>query len=109
MCILSYIYGSNSLELGEDIELFYVVQDFCLVTVGESRGRTCLSTARTWMYASNFSEVDVDMRDTVPFRLIRPSRVTGPVVLAEFGHLSRVTTSMADDFWWIQKMVKKGL
>ena len=33
MCILSYIYGSNSLELGEDIELFYVVQDFCLVTV----------------------------------------------------------------------------
>ena len=35
MCILSYIYGSNSLELGEDIELFYVVQDFCLVTVSE--------------------------------------------------------------------------
>ena len=33
MCILSYIYGSNSLELGEDTELFYVVQDFCLVTV----------------------------------------------------------------------------
>ena len=33
MCILSYIYGSYSLELGEDIELFYVVQDFCLVTV----------------------------------------------------------------------------
>ena len=33
MCILSYIYGSHSLELGEDIELFYVVQDFCLVTV----------------------------------------------------------------------------
>ena len=33
MCILSYIYGRNSLELGEDIELFYVVQDFCLVTV----------------------------------------------------------------------------
>ena len=33
MCILSYIYGSNSLELGEDIELFYVAQDFCLVTV----------------------------------------------------------------------------
>ena len=33
MCILWYIYGSHSLELGEDIELFYVVQDFCLVTV----------------------------------------------------------------------------
>ena len=31
--IIIYIYGSNSLELGEDIELFYVVQDFCLVTV----------------------------------------------------------------------------
>ena len=35
MCILSYIYGSYSLELGEDIELFCVVQDFCLVTVTE--------------------------------------------------------------------------
>ena len=45
---------------------------------------------------------------TVPFRLIRLSHVTGPVVLAEFGHLSPVTASMADDFWWIQKMVKKG-
>ena len=33
MCILSYIYGSYFLELGEDIELFCVVQDFCLVTV----------------------------------------------------------------------------
>ena len=33
MCILSYIYGSHSLELGEAIELFYLVQDFCLVTV----------------------------------------------------------------------------
>ena len=33
MCILLYIYGSHSLELGEDIELFYVVQDFCPVTV----------------------------------------------------------------------------
>ena len=33
MCILSCIYGSHSLELEEDIELFYVVQDFCLVTV----------------------------------------------------------------------------
>ena len=33
MHILLYIYGSHSLELGEDIELFYVVQDFCLVTV----------------------------------------------------------------------------
>ena len=33
MCILSYIYGNYSLELGEDIELFCVVQDFCLVTV----------------------------------------------------------------------------
>ena len=45
---------------------------------------------------------------TVPFRLIRPSRVTRPVVLAEFGHLSRVTTPMAEDFWRIQKTVKKG-
>ena len=33
MCILSYIYGSYSLELGEDIESFCSVQDFCLVTV----------------------------------------------------------------------------
>ena len=33
MCILSYIYGSYSPELGEDIELFCVMQDFCLVTV----------------------------------------------------------------------------
>ena len=31
--LLSYIYGSYSLELGEDIQLFCVVQDFCLVTV----------------------------------------------------------------------------
>ena len=30
------------------------------------------------------------------------------MVLAEFSHLSRVTTPLADDFWWIQKMVKKG-
>ena len=37
MCILSYIYGSHSLEFGEDIELFYVVQDFCLVTVVSSK------------------------------------------------------------------------
>ena len=36
MCILSYIYDSHYLELGEDIELFYVVQDFCLVTVASS-------------------------------------------------------------------------
>ena len=48
------------------------------------------------------------LHNTVPFRLIRPSRVTGPVVLAEFGHLSRVTTPMANDFWWIQKTVKKA-
>ena len=47
-------------------------------------------------------------RCTVPFRLIRASRVTGPVVLAEFGHLSCVTTPMADDFWWIQNTVKKA-
>ena len=38
MCILLYIYGSHSLELGEDIELFSVVQDFCLVTVNVSKG-----------------------------------------------------------------------
>ena len=44
---------------------------------------------------------------TVPFQLIRPSCITGPVVLAEFSHLSHVTTPMADDSWWIQKMVKK--
>ena len=30
MCILSYIYDSYSLELGEDIELFCVVQDFLM-------------------------------------------------------------------------------
>ena len=35
ICILSYIYGSYSLELGEDIELFCVVQDFCQVTVDD--------------------------------------------------------------------------
>ena len=33
ICVYYHIYGSYSLELGEDIELFYVVQDFCLVTV----------------------------------------------------------------------------
>ena len=44
---------------------------------------------------------------TVPFQLIRPSHITGPVVLAEFGHLSPVTTSMADDFWWSKKAFKK--
>ena len=33
MYIIIYIYGSYSPELGEDIELFCVVQDFCLVTV----------------------------------------------------------------------------
>ena len=33
ICILSYIYGSYSPELGEDIESFCAVQDFCLVTV----------------------------------------------------------------------------
>ena len=38
MCILSYIYGRNFLELGEDIELFYVVQDFCLVNVATAKG-----------------------------------------------------------------------
>ena len=49
MCILSYIYGSYSLELGEDIELFCVVQDFCLVTVllikigGENAKTICKS------------------------------------------------------------------
>ena len=42
--------------------------------------------------------------DTVPFRLIRPSRVTRPVVLAEFRHLSRVTAPLAEDLWWIRKM-----
>ena len=36
MCILSYIYGSYSLELGENVKLFCVVQDFCLVTVSRS-------------------------------------------------------------------------
>ena len=44
MCILSYIYGSHSLELGEDIELFYVVQDFCLVTVEFGSLRTRVQT-----------------------------------------------------------------
>ena len=33
ICVYYHIYGSYSLELGDDIELFYVVQDFCLVTV----------------------------------------------------------------------------
>ena len=42
MCILSYIYGSHSLEFGEDIELFYVVQDFCLVTVSSHLKRNAI-------------------------------------------------------------------
>ena len=45
---------------------------------------------------------------TVPFQLTQPSCVTGPVVLAKFSHLSCVTTPMTDDFWCIQKMVKKA-
>ena len=40
--------------------------------------------------------------------LIRLSCVTGPAVLAKFSHLSCVTTPMAEDFWWIQKMVKRA-
>ena len=34
--------------------------------------------------------------DTVPFRIVRPSRVTGPVDMDEIGHLSRVTDKVAD-------------
>ena len=45
---------------------------------------------------------------TVPFWLIRLSRVTRPVVLAEFHQLSQVTAPLADDLWWIRKTVKKG-
>ena len=43
MCILPYIYGSYSLELGGDLELFCVVQDFCLVTVFISLVGGCIS------------------------------------------------------------------
>ena len=45
---------------------------------------------------------------TVPFWWIWLSCITGPVVLAEFHLLSRVTTPMAEDFWQIQKTVKRG-
>ena len=45
---------------------------------------------------------------TVPFQLIRPLHIT-PVVLAEFGHLSCITTPMANNFWWIQKWSKKAI
>ena len=33
---------------------------------------------------------------TVPFRIVRPSRVTGPVDMDEIGHLSWVTAKVAD-------------
>ena len=46
--------------------------------------------------------------DTVPFRLIWLSRITRPVVLAEFHHQSRVTAPLAEDIWRIRKTVKKG-
>ena len=62
MCILSYIYGSNSLELGEVIELFYVVQDFCLVTVdGEHIFLLKISISKNLMKQSdeNLSELEL--------------------------------------------------
>jgi len=48
------------------------------------------------------------IQSTVPFQLIHPSHITGPVVLNEFGHLSCITSPLTEDFWWIQKTVKKG-
>ena len=47
--------------------------------------------------------------NTVPFWLIQPSCSRGPMVLAEFSHLSHVTTPMTNDFWWIQKWSKKAI
>ena len=49
------------------------------------------------------------LNNTVPFLLIWLSCTTAPVVLARFCHLSHITTPMADDLWWIQEMVKKGV
>ena len=46
--------------------------------------------------------------NTVPFWLIWLSHVIGPVVLAKFSHLSSVTTPIANNFWWVQKMIKKA-
>ena len=43
--------------------------------------------------------------NTVPFWLIWLSHVIGPVV---FSHLPCVTTPMANNFWWVQKMIKKA-
>ena len=54
ICILSYIYSSYSLELGEDIQLFCVVQDFCLVTVTAQLSLVKVSTqAEWWWWFSN--------------------------------------------------------
>ena len=74
----------------------------------ELKGKLFQEMEPRWSQYSGGYPLTLDDIITVPFRLIRPSRVTGPVVLAEFGHLSRVTTPLADDFWWIQKTVKKA-
>jgi hypothetical protein len=39
---------------------------------------------------------DSTISTTVPFRIVRPSRVTGPVDVDEIGQLSRVTSKVAD-------------
>ena len=48
ICILSNLYSSYSLELGEDIELSCVVQDFCLVTVNQLNECWCKCVYITW-------------------------------------------------------------
>ena len=40
--------------------------------------------------------LEIRMLHTVPFRIVRPSRVTGPVDMDEIGHLSWVTAKVAD-------------
>ena len=61
MCILPYIYGSHSQELGGDIELFCVVQDFCLLTVcANSKMRLLAHDDLTWNNNLS-SEIPPDM------------------------------------------------
>ena len=73
----------------------------------------------TYMWAINLVLTGPCVLSTIPpikiyslwqssFQLIWPSHITGPVVLAKFSHLSHITIPMADNFWCIQKMVKKA-
>ena len=52
-------------------------------------------TPHIWLHWHNYVSEGRDWY-TVPFRIVRPSRVTGPVDMDEIGHLSRVTDKVAN-------------